>query len=59
MGEANGKVIDTTMNVDTYLEFLRFALNDYGSVPDSVANINWQANTIWQWQVGWLQLAGK
>lgn len=30
------------MNVDTYLEFLRFALNDDSVVPDSVANINWQ-----------------
>lgn len=31
------------MNVDTYLEFLRFALNDDSVVPDSVVNINWQA----------------
>lgn len=31
------------MNVDTYLEFLRFALNDNSVVPDSVANINWQS----------------
>lgn len=30
------------MNVDTYLEFLRFALNDDSAVPNSVANINWQ-----------------
>ena len=30
------------MNVDTYLEFLRFALNDNSIVPKCVANINWQ-----------------
>jgi len=30
------------MNVEAYLEFLRFALNDDGVVPDSVAIINWQ-----------------
>ena len=29
------------MNVDTYLEFLRFALTDNSAVPNSVANINW------------------
>jgi hypothetical protein len=42
VGEAKGKVIDSTMNIDTYLDFLRFALNDDSSVPNSVANINWQ-----------------
>ena len=30
------------MNVDIYLDFLRFALTDNSVVPDSVANINWQ-----------------
>ncbi len=35
-------MMDTEMNVDIYLEFLRFALTDNSVVPDSVANINWQ-----------------
>lgn len=43
MGEANGQIVLIEMNVDTYLEFLRFALNDDSVVPDSVVNINWQA----------------
>jgi hypothetical protein len=30
------------MNVEAYLEFLRFALTDNSAVPNSVANINWQ-----------------
>ena len=30
------------MNVDIYLNFLRFALTDNSVVPNSVANINWQ-----------------
>ena len=35
-------MMDIEMNVDTYLEFLRFALTDNSAVPNSVANINWQ-----------------
>lgn len=35
-------MMDTEMNVDIYLDFLRFALTDNSAVPDSVANINWQ-----------------
>ena len=30
------------MNVDIYLDFLRFALTDNSAVPNSVSNINWQ-----------------
>lgn len=30
------------MNVDIYIEFLRYSLNDRVSVPKSIANINWQ-----------------
>ena len=31
------------MNVDIYLEFLRYSLNDSVAVPKSIANINWQS----------------
>ena len=30
------------MNVEIYLDFLRFALTDNSAVPNSVSNINWQ-----------------